>query len=289
MGCGAPKEWPTELDFVASVGGSCPEAFNSTISGTAVHGALPTCLELEEADPPRCVNCACLYVWEIDPGDIPLCGPYIQAVVLECGLRIGGEDEIPVLGPIVGCDHLRYEKYYWHAMIVVHRAHTVRPGPIGCPLPPIGSEDPPTYPQQQADCTWDCVEGGPFPNGGCNLSCPPCYSCHICVSSGDEFCCGTDGCDECEDTETCPPICVNCWHYFSGSAGTIDPSCPSYCGGASVDGRLYEWYGTDCNPPNAIEGCNPTSCPPDPLNTGDFYAYFGCGDEDFIEWTCPAA
>jgi hypothetical protein len=289
MGCGVPKEWPDELDFVASVGGSCPEAFNATVSGTAVHGVKPTCLELEEADPPRCTNCSCLYTWEIDPGDIPVCGPYVGTVYLECGLQIAGEDDIPVLGAISGCDHLRYEKYYWHAVILVHRADTLRRSPPPCEQCPIEEPCATYYPVQLGDCTWDCQQVAEPDNGGCNLACPPCYDCHACGPS-DDICCGVDGCEECEVTETCPAnICVDCWHYLSGTSGPIDPSCDNYCPLNDVYSRIYEWYPTNCVDPNLIEGCNPVSCPPDPANTGDFYLMYGCGDEDFIEWFCPAA
>jgi hypothetical protein len=69
----------------------------------------------------------------------------------------------------------------------------------------------------------------------------------------------------------------------------MDPSCDYYlsCGPVLMTLRRYTFYVTDCPDPDDLKGCNPTSCPPDEDNTGDFYLTFGCDVDDYIEVACP--
>jgi hypothetical protein len=268
----------SDLAFTASVAGSCPQAAVTVLTGTAT-GGLITCEEYCTGNP-----CLCAFVYNIDPAAIPDCQPVIGHVTLRC--------EDAGYQPLAsGCDHVRYQKKIWYGEVGVLSADLVAGPAHNCPAGPVGS--PETFPFQDADCVWQCLEGGPFPNDGCNMDCPPCAPCHKparCAANLE--CCGSTGCPKCSPciveggtlppcTAECDPQCSHCW-----ATATGDPVMKS-CAGCtfSYSQRIYHFWGATC-PPDTIKGCNPTGCPPDPDNYSSFYIKFDCGD-DWLEFRCP--
>jgi hypothetical protein len=282
MGCGNPKVPPTELTAVADLTGSCPQAANNVLTVT-VPGSFPTCEELCTGNP-----CYCVYSWIIADADRVACQPFIDHVYLDCR-------DAPGAYPLAeGCDHVRYQKRIWYAEIGVTAA-TVLPGPT----PILSFIDAGTghvwCNEQQADCTFVYVDrgAGPCPDSRCRYDCPPCRNCPEHRQRRCDLgleCCGTGGCPpapRCPDEAflPCSGPCYPCSHQWVETPTTIDQSCAGCT--LSYSSRTYMFWGYACSGSVTIEGCNPTACPPDPLNYSDFYLNFNCTD-DSLTFSCPA-
>lgn len=316
MRCGVDGDglpiWPETLEFVVSIAGSCSQAATMVLTGTVCSsgtdcgqdmGAGPSDCDDE---PPEgqtyCDNvvpnmCLCFYAWEIATEDIPLCGPYIRRISLQC---IPTPTDAEEYQPPTGCDHQRYDRCLWYCQVEVDRTDALLiDAPVDCG--PLGDPPVPQHPVQDClDCTWDCAPGAGDPE--CCAECPPCVAnCpdHIDrLCADDQICCDEDGCNACvcdPPGNPCQGECSPCTHCYEmiEAVNPADASCD--CAANMVIARLHHFWGTTCATGQMdIEGCNPTSCPPDEDNYGDFYLMLGCDPEnpdggDFIEFACPTA
>jgi hypothetical protein len=276
MGCGDPKAPPLELTAVADVTGSCPEAANNILSVTVTSGGY-TCEDLCAGSP---TFCDCIFSWIIDDADRPSCVPYIDHIFLQC------QDPAAGLELAEGCDHVRYHHGIWYAEIGVTAA-SVAPGHRpGC----FTDADTGQMYCQQLNCDTCTFEFQPVssipadPCANCP-DCPPCYDCPSHAVRRCELgmvCCGTGGCEAappCSDSgfRPCEGPCFPCPSQWV----TTPTPLPQTCGGCTVDytSRTYKFWAYACSASIAIKGCNPTACPPDPDNYGNFYLQFSCTDD----------
>lgn len=283
---GTPK-FPLALNFIYSIAGSCPQAATTTISGQMTYDPAFAVAGLTCAQIPDCKYfCQCGYTWKIADADIPHCGPYIGQVSLGCVIP----NDPPPLDP--KCTHSKYEQCYWTVFVFVFRTDSIIQFPPPC-TDRLGF--PPNWPIQSCvDCSWGCVEQtDPPPLGGCCCTCPPCFLCHISPGPGGcglapnpLYCFGTSGCYEVTSFTVDPPNPDDC----------VDVCDPSRSGGPP-QGRIYNLSLRGCPidpdtglPQIFIKGCNPTSCPPDDDNTGDFFIHIpsACGNADYFQAACAA-
>jgi hypothetical protein len=284
MGCGDPKVPPLELTAVADVTGSCPEAANNVLSVTVTNGGY-TCEDVCAGSP---TFCDCIFSWIIDDADRPSCVPYIDHIFLQC------QDPAAGLELAEGCDHVRYHHGIWYAEIGITAA-SVAPGHRpGC----FTDVDTGQLYCQKLNCTTCLFEFFPVssiptdPCADCGTACSPCYDCPSHNQRRCEagmVCCGTGGCPpapECADGafHPCEGPCYPC----PGQWVTTPTPLPQTCGNCSVDytSRTYKFWAYACSASISIEGCNPTACPPDVKNYGDFYLNFNCTD-DSLTFSCP--
>ncbi len=306
MGCSdgmGGRAWPPRLSFIASIGGSCPQAITATQSGTmSVFGS-------EVGDPPDgdyhpegCADiladgcelrwpqlCVCFYAWQLADADIPACGPYIRRVTLQCIPRPTLD---PPYAPPTNCPHLKYNgQCLWYVQVEVVRAdYFPQAIPVICPHGEV------CHAEQDCDtCGWVTVVGSGGPPICCE-TCPPCFGCPTDITrlcDLDQICCGLTGCSACicEGGTPCAGECSPCNFCWEQVApfGFFDSSCvgDERCTSAAYGSRRYHFYMTACDTDDDLLGCNATSCGPDEKNLGDFFLHFGCDDNDYIEFACP--
>jgi hypothetical protein len=302
MHCGynddGTAKWPPRLGFIASIAGSCPEASASVVSGqVSAEGDagggvphFPTCDDLATL---HCESgwpylCTCEYYWE-NPSP-PTCGPYVHNITLQCLPR--GRWNLPT-----DCAHMKKVKRLWYVTMDVYRATIITAPPHGC-IADLGTGIT-TCPKQDCEtCTWS-LQPTPIADathdalGCCTSGCPPCYNCPAhralrCAANAE--CCGTDGCGACECDVGIPCTgdceqCSQCIQLPPGTGEDADPSCDVVCG--FYRAVRYHFWAHDCDEETDVKGCNPTSCPPDPDNTGGFYLRVGCSEADYVEFSCP--
>jgi hypothetical protein len=277
MNCGGGPV--TELTAVADLTGSCPQAANTVLTVT-VAGSFPTCEELCTGNP-----CYCVFSWIIPDADRVACRPFIDHVYLDC------RDAGP-LALAENCDHVRYHNRIWYAEIGVTAADVLARVPNLCFIDAVTGQ---MYCKVQ-DCGTCLFVDTPVtepPADPCCPTCPPCFNCasHIAARCAANLqCCGTGGCPPappCPDEAflPCSGPCYPCSHQWVSTPTTIDQDCAGCT--LSYSSRTYLFWGYACSASTTIEGCNPTSCPPDPLNYSDFYLNFNCTD-DSLTFTCPA-
>lgn len=306
MGCVGEdglKVWPPRLNFIASINGRCPQALTAVLSGTVsvfgdewgdppiAPGVHPwTCTELlEDGCELRWTQmCVCYYYWQIPDADVPTCGPYIHNIVLQC-LPPG------VLSSAYGCPHVNRHHCTWYVEVEVRRASVINPPPEGCETTFPGGITS-CWVQNCTTCVWEFIVVGAPPADPCCADCPPCYNCPShnaarCALDGE--CCGSTGCSFCTCPEGAPcsgqcAQCSECIELLGGGLEFADPSCPWACppdGPATTNWRYHYWV-TACKAADDIKGCNPTSCPKDDKDTGDFFLHFGCENGDYVEFAC---
>lgn len=299
LNCGLDESgnriFPTNLSFVASVTGSCPQADNAVQSGLMTFGPNPSettrgpylCDDLTEDG---CETgwpqfCGCFWSWFIPEADVPLCGPYIEYVILWCQPK--GLLDLPTT-----CPHVKYEHALWYIEIQVRRAAVLHPAPPGCAID-AGTGQMSCYVQNCETCLFEFIEVDGVPDDPCCPTCPPCFNCTSHNTQRCELnaeCCGTTGCGPCVCGGIGPPCyndctqCRKCIEIPPGTPEIADPSCPVPCGGYVM--YRYHYWVDACDSADDVKGCNATSCPPDDKNTGQFFLHIGCDENDYVEFAC---
>lgn len=303
FGCGWAagqyKPFPATIPFIFSIAGSCPLGTRHIVSGNLVYQEdvldfcdPPTepplgpigCDVADGSSLPRRA-CSCVYKWEIDPGDIPACGEYVAEIAYYCrSVPYRPDDVTGIVQDWQGtmCPHQKHDTAVWGMFATVKRTHKLDSA-IVVFCDPFDPDTDPTITcydkvQSSVDCTFsngtahvsadkpsnparvicDCVN---CPNAWCISSCDP--LCENCPDTG--LCCNDGACStsykdaDCTDgaghTVTCGPVC--------GPGGT---TCYTFA-------RTYEWGLYSCVTGDEVKGLNPTCCPPNKDNTGDFFIH----------------
>lgn len=276
---------PSSLQFNLSIAGSCPHGGKITASGTLTRdGPDSTCADLiSDGNCNRA--CGCSYSWTIADADIPPCGAYIYSANISCVILAG-------YNLLASCPHVAQKVGNWKgvaawtASVQVNRTdQLVEAIAIPCF---VGDDDVVTCFDRIQSCD-DCsvwTNGDPHTDGTarayCCCTCPRCNStCNAPCGSGSQgdahgcplpadfvgACCQTEDCAgeyidiSCHDPDT--HVVINCGP---------DPAegCLAACG-PIFKTRRYSWIFMGCRSPDDEKGCQPTACPPDPKNYGDFY------------------
>lgn len=259
---------PTTMAVIVSTAGSCPQAQGSGVwSGIVTKDDPAKSCPDTPCDSP--LWCGCSYSWQIDPGDIPTCGPYIYSLNIACS------SNNPLTTGELNCTHLSHGKCFWTAFFFLARAEGSPQSLEDCPIS-IGHPHRKIVQNPFPDCgNRTCVDCDPGIPGDCDPVCDPscnpqCYEpCPGIDLANFPYCFGTTTdpacytislCDE-PGNPLCGPILAECGACIVGDIG-IAPY------------RTYTMALGTCPVGDEITGCRPEGgCDPDrDLNIGDFSA-----------------
>ncbi len=292
FGCGwqdgVYKPFPKTLSFILSIASLCPEGPENIISGTLTYqedtidvcdpAEVLNCDPADNASLPRRV-CACFYNWDIDPGDIPACGQYVESVRFFCqpvNYRPDEEGHVQVWAG-TGCAHQKLDTCVWWMSAVIKRTDRITTGiQVACDA--VVDDMRTCYDKVQDPVTCGFSNGtahtDPFPGPTSAAVLCECAACPA------DYCIGncTPACLSCADTGLCCNTdCLDDYTsgdcQFLGSPITCGPACnaPDTPADCNTQARNLLWGHFSCAEDGQVRGLNPVCCPPNDDDTGDFF------------------